>query len=106
MDNKDLPLGTTVYYSIEDYDSGDEVIYEGKITKIYDAPLQLQDTTINIHLYQVADGLSMQRGSFYTLPELFQFKDRIQYLQEHLRGDNNEHTTVYRESTTNRHTNS
>lgn len=102
MKDKELPLGTTVYYSLEDYTSGDEIIYSSTITEIYDKELKFPNgTTLPIHFYRLDDGLSLQRCSFYTLPELFQLKDRLQFIQNNIRGDKNEYSTIYRESTTN-----
>lgn len=76
------PIGTTVYYSVEDYDTGKECIYEGKITNIYYKDLELNDTKVHMKLYAIGDGLSMQCNAFYTLEELFQLKERLEYLQQ------------------------
>lgn len=84
LKNYPVKIGDKVYYSIEDYNTGTEIIYEGAISKIYDTTIKIKDKDLTMTLYQVADGLSMQRNAFYTLPELFDLKSRLEYLHNNL----------------------
>lgn len=84
--NNEPRVGDEVFYSLEDYDTGEDIIYKGKITKIF-----MQDVTFiyansgketktkkYIRLYQVADGLAMQRNAFYTIDELFKMREKLE----------------------------
>lgn len=72
------PVGTEVYYSLEDYNTGEDIIYKGKVRKIYYTDLELNDKTFHLKMYEVRKGLGMQSNSFYTLEELFKLKTRLE----------------------------
>lgn len=72
------PIGTEVYYSLEDYETGEDIIYKGTITKIYYTDLDVADTTLHLKMYEVNEGLGMQCNAFYTIEELFALKNRLE----------------------------
>lgn len=81
MEEKEkYPVGTKVYYSSEDYNTGEDVIYEGEVQDIYYHTLNLGGKELNMKLYKINDGLSMQCNAFYTLEELMSMANRLQYL--------------------------
>lgn len=95
------PIGTEVYFTMEDYNSGDEIIYKGVVSDIFYHKLKLKDVTLNMKLYRVGDGIAMQCNAFYTLEELFQMKERLIYLQHELGKDIDKimkETSVYRKA--------
>jgi len=74
------PIGTEVYYSLEDYDSGEDIIYKGTISKIDYHDFKIKDNSYHMKMYQVNKGLGMQCNAFYTLEELYKMANRLQYL--------------------------
>ena len=84
MKKEKYPIGTEVYYSIEDYDTGESIIHKGKITKIFYNDLNLNGKTIHSKFYEINNGWSMQENCFYTINELFKMKERLEYLQNEL----------------------
>ena len=85
MEEKEkYPVGTKVYYSSEDYNTGEDIIYEGEVQDIYYHTLNLGGKELNMKLYKVNDGLSMQCNAFYTLDELMSMAQRLQYLVDEI----------------------
>lgn len=79
MDTKEkYPVGTTVYYTLDDYDTGEPVIYSGKIVKITNQTLNLNGKKFPAKFYQLDSGLGMIYNSFYTIEELFQLKEKLE----------------------------
>lgn len=77
---KEPEIGDVVAYSLEVYDTGEDVIYTGVIQDIFFQTIQIGKVKRNIKLYKVNDGLAMQRNAFYTMDELFNMKERLEKL--------------------------
>lgn len=90
MEEEKYPVGTEVYYSLDDFDSGEPVIYKGVIKAIHRNDIKLgphpkdpkgMPTILkDAKFYEVNDGLSLMCNAFYTLDELFELKDRLELL--------------------------
>lgn len=78
-------IGDKVYYSLEDYDTGEDFIYEGVVKDIYLQDIDIGGKNIELKMYKVADGLAMQRNAFYTIEELFKMKERLEFLLNELK---------------------
>ena len=88
MDKEEkYPVGTTVYYTWDDYDTGEPVIYSGTITKITMQTINLKDKKFKAKFYQLDNGIGMMYNSFYTIEELFQLKERLETRMNEYRKD-------------------
>lgn len=87
INEEKYPIGTEVYYSLDDYETGEPIIYKGKITKIYYTDLDVADTTLHLKMYEVNEGLGMQCNAFYTIEELFALKERLEQTYSELSKD-------------------
>lgn len=74
------PIGTKIYYSLEDYDTGEPVIYKTKVKTIFIKNIQIPITKkeMKVKIYEMEDGMGMTKNAFYTLQELFDMKDRLE----------------------------
>lgn len=96
MDKQELQIGDKVYYSLEDYDSGEEVIYEGYICNINaDHNIKLGNIDITSTFYEISDrpngesnGIGMQRDCLYTIKDLFKIKNAYEYQQRKVDKEN------------------
>lgn len=77
---KEPEIGDVVAYTLEIYDTGEDVIYTGVIQDIFFQTIQIGKIKRNIKLYKVNDGLAMQRNAFYTMDELFNMKEKLEKL--------------------------
>ena len=84
MNEEKYPIGTEVYYSLEDYDTGGEAIYKGKITDIYDHEVNLLNVKHKMKIYKIDNKIGMQYNAFYTLEELIKMADRLKYLTKEI----------------------
>lgn len=78
IEREPLEVGSKVYYKLEDYNTGEDVIYEGTVRKIYTAPLPVKDKDGKNKMstfYEVAEGLGCQRNAIYTIKDLFKIVD-------------------------------
>lgn len=74
-------VGQTVYYSLEDYDTGNPVIYSGKIESIsIDKVLEYKGKTIKSKFYHLDNGIGVQENAMYTIEELFKMKEHLEHL--------------------------
>lgn len=80
--NKDekYPIGTEVYYSLDDWDTGEPVIYKTKVKAIVmkDIKIPITEKEMKVKIYQMENGWGMSKNSFYTLKELFDMKERLE----------------------------
>lgn len=78
---RELKIGDEVYYSVEDYDTGNDVIYKAKIVNIIKEDIHLGDTILkDCIFYKLDNGTGVQRNACYTIDELFQLKERLEEL--------------------------
>lgn len=84
MNEEKYPIGTEVYYQLEDYDTGEDLIYKGKITDIYNHEVNLLNKKHKMKIYKINDQIGMQRNAFYTLEELMAMANRLQYLTKEI----------------------
>lgn len=100
MQRSELKIGDRVFYSMEDYESGEDIVYEGYVHSIHENHrLEIGNMDLCMTFYEVSDrpggeprGIGMQRNCLYTLKELFEIKDAYEYQQRRLEnqgGDNN-----------------
>lgn len=66
-----LNVGDRVFYVLEDFATGEEVIHESTIKKINYHDLEIGDQKITKPFYYVTDGVGMQRNALYTIKDLF-----------------------------------
>lgn len=100
MDRQELHIGDRVFYSLEDYASGEEIIYEGYICNINtDHNIKLGNIDITATFYEVSDkpngdpiGIGMQRNCLYTINDLFKIKDTYEYQQRKVEKENEQST--------------
>lgn len=81
------PIGTEVYYTLEDYDTGEDIIYKGKVRRIYYTDFELNEHKFHLKMYEVNKGLGMQSNNFYTIQELFKLKQRLEETYQDLAKD-------------------
>lgn len=88
MNNKKkLKIGDEVFYSLEDYNTGEDVIYKGTVKEIKNHKLKIKDKEIDIIFYDTGTGIGCERKSLYTLEELFEMKNRLEYLLNEIAGE-------------------
>lgn len=101
MQRSELRIGDRVFYTLEDYESGKDMVYEGYIHSIHeDHKIEIGNMDLNITFYEVSDrpggeprGIGMQRNCLYTLDDLFEIKDKYEYQQRRLESDNSGEST-------------
>lgn len=84
MDLNDIKIGSRVFYSVEDYDTGKDVIYEGYVIGFNDnQTLKLGNENINLgRFYNISDKpdgdmiVGLQRNCFYTIDDLFKIANK------------------------------
>lgn len=96
MGKQELQIGDKVYYSLEDYDSGEEIIYEGYICGINaNHNIKIGNIDITSTFYELSDtpngdsnGIGMQRNCLYTINDLFKIKNAYEYQQRKVEKEN------------------
>lgn len=78
---KDLKIGDEVYYTWEDLNTGEDLIYKGTIVDIIKKPIKINDIELNHTFYMLDDGMGVQRNCCYTIEELFELKNRLEFLK-------------------------
>lgn len=82
---EELHIGDKVFYSLEDMNTGEDVIYEGEVLSINNhVLLKIGDKEIETTFYYVSEGLGMQRNSLYTLKDLFKIKEWAEEVNQSL----------------------
>lgn len=89
MDRQELRIGDEVFYTLEDYESGEEIIHKGYIREINaDHNIRLGSIDITSTFYELSDspngdpiGIGMQRNNLYTIQDLFKIKNAYEYQQ-------------------------
>ena len=75
-EKEELHVGDKVFYSLEDMNTGEDVIYEGIVNEINNhVLLKVGDKEIETTFYYLGKGLGMQRNALYTLKDLFKIKE-------------------------------
>lgn len=87
MNTERYPIGTTVYYTLDDYFTGEPIIYSGTITDITVQDLYLNNKHLKCKFYKLDNGIGLMKNSFYTLHELFQLKERLEVTMNEFRKD-------------------
>lgn len=72
------PIGTRVYYSLDNWDDNGMSIYSGVIEDIKIQDLKVGDKSFKVKFYYLDNGMGLQRNAFYTIDELFQLKERLE----------------------------
>lgn len=94
---EELNIGDRVFYTMEDYDTGEDIIYEGYVVS-FDDDVSLyigndRDDKIKLgRFYNISDKkdgdmiVGMQRDCLYTIKDLFNIKDRLTEISSKLTG--------------------
>lgn len=82
---RDIKIGDHVYYRIEDYDTGDKVLYEGYVIGTTDHTIKLKGEDVDLgKFYNISDKpdgemiMGLQRNRFYTIEDLFNKVDKYE----------------------------
>ena len=86
MGREELRLGDEVYYSMEDYSTGEDIIYKGYVVGMNDnQTLKLKDKTIKLGVfYEISDRpygeviVGMQRNCLCTIKDLWDIKNKYE----------------------------
>lgn len=79
---RDLKVGDEVYYTYEDYKTGDDVIYKSKIKKIVKQDITLGNKVLKDKIfYWLESGIVLMRNACYTIEELFEMKERLEEIK-------------------------
>lgn len=86
MERENLKIGDKIYYGIEDYNTGEDVIYEGYIIGFSDdQTLKIDDKRIKLgRFYNISDKpdgemiIGMQRNCLYTIKDLWNIKNKYE----------------------------
>lgn len=76
------PIGTEVYYSLEDYNTGEDIIYKGIVQNIEIKKVNLLDKEYEMKMYMLDTRMGMQCNAFYTLKELYDMAERLRYIKQ------------------------
>lgn len=90
MNLNDIKIGDRVFYSVEDYNTGKDIIYEGYVIGFNDnQTLKLGSENINLsRFYNISDKpdgemiVGLQRNCFYTIDDLFKMANKQKELDE------------------------
>lgn len=88
MVREEVKIGDHIYYAMEDYNTGEDVIYEGYVIGFNDnQTLKLDDKVMNLgRFYNVSDIpngemiVGLQRNCFYTINDLFKIANKQEEL--------------------------
>ena len=84
-ERQELHIGDEVFYSIEDFNTKEDVIYRGVVSSINNhVLLKVGDKEIETTFYTVNEGIGMQRNSLYTLKDLFRIKEWAEEVNQSL----------------------
>ena len=71
---KEIKIGQVVYYEL------DKDIYQDQVIRIEERTINIKKKHILRTFYQMKKGLALEREAFYTIEELFESKDKLEYI--------------------------